>query len=209
MIRKDDRPSSRLCVFCVAFICSLQWITVDSQTIYRLGTDCGTTSTITEKSNTQIEFDGRYDGDKVTSGDLNYQQCDRIIFQTKNYDEPDARYNICISPIYFNDRECAVTLDFKNSLFASPLKSFDCQNRMDFKFCVPNGEKLYVFLNLSEGKSFALTTFLFRVVAERTDKPTPVLAIVLGVLGGVLLVVIAAIIFIVYRRRNKQRHLVT
>lgn len=88
----------------------------------RLGTDCGTTSTITEKSNTQIEFDGRYDGDKVTSGDLNYQQCDRIIFQTKNYDEPDARYNICISPIYFNDRECAVTLDFKNSLFASPLK---------------------------------------------------------------------------------------
>lgn len=209
MIRKDDRPSSSLCVFCVAFICSLQWITVDSQTIYRLGTDCGTTSTITEKSNTQIEFDGRYDGDKVTSGDLNYQQCDRIIFQTKNYDEPDARYNICISPIYFNDRECAVTLDFKNRLFASPLKSFDCQNRMDFKFCVPNGEKLYVFLNLSEGKSFALTTFLFRVVAERTDKPTPVLAIVLGVLGGVLLVVIAAIIFIVYRRRNKQRHLVT
>lgn len=209
MIRKDDRPSSRLCVFCVAFICSLQWISVDSQTIYRLGTDCGTTSTITEKSNTQIEFDGRYDGDKVTSGDLNYQQCDRIIFQTKNYDEPDARYNICISPIYFNDRECAVTLDFKNSLFASPLKSFDCQNRMDFKFCVPNGEKLYVFLNLSEGKSFAQTTFLFRVVAERTDKPTPVLAIVLGVLGGVLLVVIAAIIFIVYRRRNKQRHLVT
>lgn len=88
----------------------------------RLGIDCGTTSTITEKSNTQIEFDGRYDGDKVTSGDLNYQQCDRIIFQTKNYDEPDARYNICISPIYFNDRECAVTLDFKNSLFASPLK---------------------------------------------------------------------------------------
>lgn len=41
------------------------------------------------------------------------------------------------------------------------------------------------------------------------SEPTPVLAIVLGVLGGVLLVVIAAIIFIVYRRRNKQRHLVT
>lgn len=88
----------------------------------RLGIDCGIISIIIEKSNIQIEFDGRYDGDKVIFGDLNYQQCDRIIFQIKNYDEFDVRYNICIFFIYFNDRECAVILDFKNSLFVLFLK---------------------------------------------------------------------------------------
>lgn len=112
----------------------------------RLGTDCGTTSTITEKSNTQIEFDGRYDGDKVTSGDLKYQQCDRIIFQTKNYDEPDARYNICISPIYFNDRECAVTLDFKNSLFASPLKVINIADLYGQEYQYKDKKNQYIML---------------------------------------------------------------
>ena len=80
------------------------------------------TSTITEKSNTQIEFDGRYDAQHILSGDSKYQHCDRIIFQTKNYEEPDAKYRICISPIYFNDRACTVSLDFKKSLFSSSLK---------------------------------------------------------------------------------------
>lgn len=184
---------------CVLF--TLHGIAVDSQTIYRIGTECGVTSTITEKSNTQIEFDGRYDGQKILAGNI---QCDRIIFQTKNYDEPDARYRICASPIYFNDRNCAVSLDFKKGLFTSPLKSYDCNTRADFKVCAPDDDKLYVFLTLDKLKSLTYTTFLFRVWAERVDKPINVLAVVLGVLGGVVLLVIVTVIVVLYRRRKRR-----
>ncbi|XP_022298148.2 uncharacterized protein LOC111107297 [Crassostrea virginica] len=203
MILKDSKLIRVLRSLCL--MCILQGMVVDSQTIYRIGSDCGVTSTITEKSNTQIEFDGRYDAQHILSGDSRYQHCDRIIFQTKNYEEPDAKYRICISPIYFNDRACTVSLDFKKSLFSSSLKSYDCHTSTKFKLCAPDEEKLYVFLTLDEQKSQTLTTFLFRVWAERTDEPTNVLAIVLGVLGGVAFLVVVAVIIILYRRRSMRK----
>ncbi|XP_062578744.1 uncharacterized protein LOC134240695 isoform X2 [Saccostrea cucullata] len=172
-----------------------------------MGTDCGVTSTINENSNTQIEFDGRYDGRKILSRDLKYQQCDRIIFQTKNYDDPDAKYQICISPIYFNDRECAATLDYKNDLFASPLQSFDCHKNQNSRFCAPTDDRLYVFLNLSREKSISTTTFLFRVTAERVDesKKTVIWAAVGGVIGGLVLLILICVGVVLYRRSKRRR----
>ncbi|XP_048741463.2 uncharacterized protein LOC125655265 isoform X1 [Ostrea edulis] len=177
----------------------------ESQTIYRIGTDCGVTSTINENSKTQIEFDGRYDGKEILSGNAVYQECDRIIFQTKNYDDPDAKYRICISPIYFNDLKCAASLDYKNGFFASPLQSFDCHMNINSRYCVPNGDKLYVFLNLVEGKSISSTMFKFRVTAERVDEKLNIGAIVGGVIGGVLFLFVLIVIIIVVRR-SKMRN---
>ena len=48
-------------------------------------------------------------------------------------------------------------------------QSYDCHTSTNFKLCAPDEEKLYVFLTLDEQKSQTLTTFLFRVWAERTD----------------------------------------
>jgi hypothetical protein len=48
-------------------------------------------------------------------------------------------------------------------------QSFDCHMNINSRFCVPNGAKLYVFLNLVEGKSIRTSMFKFRVTAERVD----------------------------------------
>ncbi|XP_061167914.1 uncharacterized protein LOC133176875 isoform X2 [Saccostrea echinata] len=182
--------------------------TTTSKIRNRIGTDCGVTSTINENSKTQIEFDGRYDGKKILSGDSKYQQCDRIIFQTKNYEDPDAKYRICISPIYFNDRVCAASLDYKNDLFASPLQSFDCHKNLNSRFCVPTHDKLYVFLKLDEVKSLSTTTFLFRVTAERVDETKKVVigAAVGGAIGGLAVLGLVCVIVVLCRRSKKRKH---
>ena len=60
----------------------------------------------------------KYDGEQL------HETCNDMSFSGFDEDNPGDEYRVCVTPEYYEDPDCAVTVIYRNSYRGSPLKVY-------------------------------------------------------------------------------------
>ncbi|XP_065937787.1 uncharacterized protein [Magallana gigas] len=193
MLLTAQRPTSLGCV--------KTWLEVFGyETTYEFGDDCSYfTKDIGENNKVFLE----YNGQTVDS------YCDYFKFRGSGYilDE----YSVCVTPLYFNDYDCAIEINIKTSIIGVTKHKIRCSENTIAQYCGPQDETLYIeFKNRNDGDTYG-AKFKLKITAKKEydyneSHEYVVGAIVGGVIGGFVLIVvcIAIVCWCVCRRKSSQ-----
>ncbi|XP_062578722.1 uncharacterized protein LOC134240674 [Saccostrea cucullata] len=146
---------------------------------YEFGEDCSVSlDDVSENRQIYVE----YKGEKVSTW------CDYMSFNGRGYNILDE-YEICVTPIYFNDPYCSVRLDYKSSYGGRTLQSVSCGENVYKKFCGSQDDYMYIFFEKRGRKSTQNAKFKLHITATKVfdykkNKKNLVGAIVGGIVGG-------------------------
>ncbi|XP_048739201.2 uncharacterized protein LOC125653680 isoform X4 [Ostrea edulis] len=164
---------------------------------YEFGDDCTVSfKKVNEERQIYVEYKGKH---------IRWL-CDDFSFKGRGENIMDD-YEICVTPQYFTDPDCAVRLDYKSSYTSGRLQSVNCSENYNSKFCHSDGKYLYIDFKTRGGKSTSKARFKLLITARKVfDYGNFVGAIVGGVFGGLLLIslVIGLICCCACRRKPTQ-----
>lgn len=168
---------------------------------YEFGEDCTAFSNYLDE---ESEMHVGYDGKQV---DL---FCDYFKFRGRGVDILDE-YSVCVTPIYFNDNDCAVEINIKTSILGVTKHKITCTKNKSAKYCGPQDETLYIEFKNRDGRNTDRANFKLKITAKKEydygDHSGPVIgAIIGGVIGGLVLITVCIAIFCycVCRRKPAQ-----
>ncbi|XP_061167947.1 uncharacterized protein LOC133176905 [Saccostrea echinata] len=153
---------------------------------YEFGKDC---PVFLRKLDENLQIYVQYKGKFV------HWMCKYFSFEGIGIESLDE-YIICVRPQYFNDPDCAVTLEYKSTFDGATLANVTCSNNFERKFCGDRDEFLYIYLETRDEKPTSNTSFKLLVTAERVfNYGSFALPILGGVIGGIVLIgVLTAVI---------------
>ncbi|XP_048742686.1 uncharacterized protein LOC125656135 [Ostrea edulis] len=185
-------------ILLIAVVCFCQVLVEGIDTVsYEFGDDC---SVSFEEVNEDRQIYVEYNGKKV--GFL----CDYFSFEGQGKEILDE-YEVCVTPIYFQDPDCAVRLDYQTSYGGKTLQSVTCDKNYNTKYCGPRDDFFYINFEKRDSKSTSNARFKLLVTANKVfDYGGLVGAIIGGVIGGIVLitVVTGVVCFFVCRRKPTQ-----
>ncbi|XP_076084288.1 uncharacterized protein LOC143055015 isoform X2 [Mytilus galloprovincialis] len=164
--------------------------------IYTFGEDCSVTL---EKVNDDESFIAEYYGKK----DLD-SWCDHMSFTGRDSGYMNE-YEICITPLVYEDPDCAVELTYKERYGGSPLKKYTCNDKPTTKYCGEQDEYMYIYLEHKNSRNLQNVQVKLKVEAVMTYNYYTRIGIIIGsVVGGILVicVVIGVILCIACRGRR-------
>ncbi|XP_052677555.1 uncharacterized protein LOC128158657 isoform X1 [Crassostrea angulata] len=200
--RKKTVPSFLLITSCFLIFSHVGFVFGD-ETTYEFGEDC---LFITKDVDYDEEMYVEYNGKTV---DLS---CDYFRFGGPGYGFFNE-YSVCVTPLYFNDSECAVKLNIKTSLFESTKHKITCTENKIAPYCGPKNENLYIEFEKRYGRDtngakfkLKITTRKEYVAKESTSSKYVIGAIIGGVIGGLVLITVCIAIYCwcVCRRKPSQ-----
>lgn len=170
------------------------------ETTYEFGADCPIfTKDVDEGNEIYIEYKGK----DVES------YCDDLKFRGRGNDILDE-YSVCVTPLYFNDDDCAVEIDIKTSFNGVTKHKITCTDN-SANYCGPQDETLYIVFKKRFGKSTRNANFKLKITTKKEydyDESHAYLigAIVGGIIGGLVLITVCIAIFCwcVCRRKPSQ-----
>ncbi|XP_052677559.1 uncharacterized protein LOC128158661 [Crassostrea angulata] len=122
--------------------------------------------------------------------------CDTFAFRGGGDDIFDE-YSVCVTPLYFNDSDCAVKLNFKTSLTGVTKHIITCTENKSAKYCGVQKEIIYIEFKNRNGKETNETKFKLQITAKKDydyNRPDssdiPSGAIVGGIFGSFFLIVL-------------------
>ncbi|XP_065937790.1 uncharacterized protein [Magallana gigas] len=126
------------------------------ETTYEFGDDCSYfTKDIGENNKVFLE----YNGQTVDS------YCDYFKFRGSGYilDE----YSVCVTPLYFNDYDCAIEINIKTSIIGVTKHKIRCSENTIAQYCGPQDETLYIeFKNRNDGDTYG-AKFKLKITAKK------------------------------------------
>ncbi|XP_061167946.1 uncharacterized protein LOC133176904 [Saccostrea echinata] len=128
--------------------------------------------------------------------------CSYIGFSARGANSRD-KYQICTTLHTFRDPMCSVKVSLRNSLNGTALRTFSCTETSKSKFCVTQGEDLYIVLDFMSSVEEKPAEFIFYVDATKTYNH---IATVAGVSVGVAAICIVIFVLIVVKCRNRKSH---
>lgn len=127
------------------------------QNTYEFGNDC---LSFTEDLKEDDKRYVRYKGKDVDS------YCDYFRFRGRDDDTSD-KYSVCVTPLYFNDSDCAVEIQIKTSLSGVTENKITCDRNQSDKYCGPKEEALYIVFNDRYGRPTSGASFNLWITVKR------------------------------------------
>lgn len=151
-------------------------------TTYEFGEDCSDLSKdVYENSEKYVEYHGK----KVSLS------CDFFKFRGEGDDILDE-YSVCVTPLYFNDTDCAVEIDINTSYSGVTKHRITCTENKRAKYCGPQDESLYIKFKTRFGRDSNEANFKLKITSKKeydfldTDDSVDYSALVGAIVGGVI-----------------------
>lgn len=158
---------------------------------YEFGEDCSSnTNDLYEDDELYVEYNGK------TVGFF----CDSFKFSGRGVRLSDE-YSVCVTPLYFNDSECAVEINIKTSNTGVSEHKITCSENKNTQYCGPQDETLYIEFDDRFGRGTNKASFKLKITAKKefkyTDKrisysSAAIGALILGVIGGTAIITVFA-----------------
>ncbi|XP_076084268.1 uncharacterized protein LOC143055015 isoform X1 [Mytilus galloprovincialis] len=164
--------------------------------IYTFGEDCSVTL---EKVNDDESFIAEYYGKK----DLD-SWCDHMSFTGRDSGYMNE-YEICITPLVYEDPDCAVELTYKERYGGSPLKTYTCNDKPTMKYCGEEDEYMYIYLTSKQPNNLQNVQVKLQIEAVMTYNYYRTIGIIIGcVIGGIVLISVIVGVILCYTCRGRR-----
>ncbi|XP_056000596.1 uncharacterized protein LOC130046380 [Ostrea edulis] len=164
---------------------------------YEFGKDCSVfLEDLDENRQVYVEYNGGYVG----------IFCNDISFNGKG-DEIMDEYEVCVTPQYFEDPDCAIELEYKASVTGGTLRSVTCASNYNEKLCGAREKSMFIYLEKRNGKDTSHARFKLLVTANKVfDYGSTVGAVIGGLIGGIAFIacVAAVVCHFVCKRKATQ-----
>nr|XP_022298135.1 uncharacterized protein LOC111107289 isoform X2 [Crassostrea virginica] len=149
---------------------------VDTYTTYEFGEDCKyLTEYLDEDDKIYVEYNG-----KNVHG-----SCNTFQFKGESDDYLDE-YKVCLTPVYFTDPDCDVSVNIKSSYFSGTEHTINCYKNKDEKYCGSQDKTFYIEFK-SRSLLMSNAKFKFLVTATKVyDYSDHNAALIGGIVGGVI-----------------------
>ncbi|XP_052098913.1 uncharacterized protein LOC127733632 [Mytilus californianus] len=114
-------------------------------------------------------------------------------------------YEICITPEFYEDPDCAVELTYRDQYDGTPLKKYTCYDKPTTKYCGEQDAYMYIYLTPKSPSNLGNVQVKLKIEAVMTYNYYTTIGIIIGsVIGGILVisVVIGVILCITCRGRR-------
>nr|XP_022298125.1 uncharacterized protein LOC111107285 [Crassostrea virginica]XP_022298126.1 uncharacterized protein LOC111107285 [Crassostrea virginica] len=199
-----SRSGSVLRILLLVFMnfCGILFVEAVQYDTHEFGKDCIVfLKTVSEDEQIYITYNGK-------SVDF---YCDNFSFQTDLWES--ASNKICVKPLYFEDPDCSVRLNFTEKFGGKVLHTITCIGGNSIEsFCRDYGDNLIVYFVNRGSLSTANAKFKFLVYVEKEDEESGNgWAIFGGVVGVIILctLVAAGVFWFVCRRKPTQGRVLT
>ncbi|XP_063411222.1 uncharacterized protein LOC134694127 isoform X3 [Mytilus trossulus] len=163
--------------------------------IYTFGKDC---SVLLEKVNEDERFIAEYYGEKEIDS-----WCDYMSFNGRDSGYMNE-YKICITPLVYEDPDCAVELTYRKSYDGTPLKTYTCDDKPTTKYCGEQDEYMYIYLTEKNNNRQNVEVKL-QINAVMTYNYFRTIGIIIGcVVGGIILICVIVGVIICYTCRGRR-----
>ncbi|XP_078310079.1 uncharacterized protein LOC144618192 isoform X2 [Crassostrea virginica] len=171
-MRSDPSTILTTCVLISAIVS-----VVYTYTTYEFGEDCDgyLTKYLDEDDKIYVEYNGK----KVD------RSCNTFQFKGESDDYLDE-YKVCLTPVYFTDPDCAVSVNIKTSYFSGTEHTITCTKNKDEKYCGSQDNTFYIEFK-PRSSLFYNANFKFLVTATKVyDYSDHNAALIGGIVGGVI-----------------------
>ncbi|XP_052677558.1 uncharacterized protein LOC128158660 isoform X2 [Crassostrea angulata] len=124
--------------------------------------------------------------------------CDNFKFRGSGDDIFDE-YSVCVTPLYFNDSDCAVKLNFKTSYWGVTKLNITCTENKSARYCGAQKEMIYIEFKNRNDKETHGAKFKLKITAKRDydyNRPNssaiPSGAIIGGLFGSFFLITVCS-----------------
>uniref|UniRef100_A0A8W8LZ58 CUB domain-containing protein n=1 Tax=Magallana gigas TaxID=29159 RepID=A0A8W8LZ58_MAGGI len=124
--------------------------------------------------------------------------CDNFKFRGGGDDIFDE-YSVCVTPLYFNDSDCAVKLNFKTSYWGVTKLNITCTENKSAKYCGAQKEMIYIEFKNRNDKETNGAKFKLKITAKKDydyNRPNssaiPSGAIIGGLFGSLFLITVCS-----------------
>lgn len=149
--------SLRVTLMCLLLIVQHTAIAAAWNDTYEFGNDCPIlTKDLTEYDEIYVEYNGK----DVSSS------CNKFKFRGRGEKSLDE-YSICVTPLYFNDRTCAVEVDIMTSFSAEATEKITCTDIKRYKYCGLPDDTLSIVFKSTHGRSADDASFMLLVTATK------------------------------------------
>ncbi|CAG2250079.1 unnamed protein product [Mytilus edulis] len=163
--------------------------------IYTFGEDC---SVYFEMVNEDESIIAEYYGKK----DLG-SWCDYMSFTGRDSGYRNE-YKICITPLVYEDPDCAVELTYRERYSGSPLKTYTCNDKPTTKYCGEQDEYMYIYLTSKRTNNFQNVQVKLKIEAVMTYDYSITIGIIIGcVIGGIVLISVIVGVILCYTCKRR------
>ncbi|XP_076095293.1 uncharacterized protein LOC143065768 [Mytilus galloprovincialis] len=114
-------------------------------------------------------------------------------------------YKICITPLVYEDHDCAVELTYKESYGCSLLKTYTCNDKPTTKYCGEQDEFMYIYLTSKKPNNLQNVQVELQIEAVMTYNYYRTIGIIIGwVIGGIILISAIVRIILCYTCRGRR-----
>ncbi|CAC5367512.1 unnamed protein product [Mytilus coruscus] len=186
----------KLLITSISLLHILVAVSGSSVETYTFGKDC---SVSLEHVNEDETFIAVYNGQNNL-----HSWCDYMSFSGRD-DGYLNEYEICITPEFYEDPDCAVELTYREHYDGTPLKTYTCSDKPETKYCGEQDEYMYIYLSPKRPNNLQNVRIKLKIEAVMTYDYYKTIGIIIGcVIGGILLIciIIGVIICITCRGRR-------
>jgi len=177
-------------------ICCTSVCQPKTMTTYTFGVDCSVSLEYIDENDVIY---AQYDGGKLSTW------CDDMSFIGRG-DEIMDEYELCVTPEYYEDPDCAVEVVYHETYGGKTIQTFTCYNKPASRYCGEAEEFLYITVkSLSSDKQNV--RFKLKVEAVKVYDYNKTVGIIVGsVFGGlaVLSIIVGLVICAACRRKRSQ-----
>ncbi|XP_078310073.1 uncharacterized protein LOC111107289 isoform X2 [Crassostrea virginica] len=151
---------------------------VDTYTTYEFGESCQkyVTKYLDEDDKIYVEYNGK----NVD------RSCNAFEFKGESDDYLDE-FKVCLTPVYFTDPDCAVSVNIKSSYYSGTEHTINCYKNKDEKYCGSQDNTFHIEFERRSSLISSNANFKFLVTATKVyDYSDHNAALIGGIVGGVI-----------------------